>query len=301
MLILSQQPTSPLLKFMMENAVELVIGFILSALFGYITYQFRRFPFFLSWCHTLVRGWAVIWCRRRYRHMRLVYLEDYVYILEQFRERLVRFCDAQKKKDDRPTIHIFVCTRQLPGDWPLDNIEPHLDKTPLEEYAWNFQQFCRGSRERNYDVDIKRAIIMDNAGTEKGKERSNKLRDSLSKDVFRNYIKYLHESDKDCLVLNHARPWPSWLSDTVFYGITAKTIEKTWLWAITSTYDPAEDLVVVQQHRKLKRKLPKSCLPLPGSTPNLYELVSRLSSCTFGAQPVEEWLRDKKDSDGAEN
>ena len=73
---------------------------------------------------------------------------------------------------------------------------------------------------------------------------------------FEEYIEKLHKSGDQALFCTYKRPWPSWLSDTVLYGLKDNvTKQSEWLWAVTTSYRPGSDLMSLQFHRMTERTM----------------------------------------------
>jgi hypothetical protein len=176
----------------------------------------------------------------------LATLDDYVDLLDELRARLIQHIDI----DPNLRIKFYVFTTQLPRDWPLWDLsvtEATPGKTKLEDYTLNLRSFIRHQN----SIDLKRIVIIENADSPRGQLRLRWLGDDVNNNAcFREYIDKLHKHENQALFCTYKRPWPSWLSDTVLYGLEDKTTNQSeWLWAVTTSYRPGSDLMSLQFHR----------------------------------------------------
>jgi lysine 2,3-aminomutase len=229
--------------------------------------------------------------------MPIAQLYDYVALLTDFRNKLEEYCD----RNEGTTPVVFVFTRQLPSDWPLWGNTPSanlVDEMPLEKYARKFQEFLERSRlkygqsqdslggavaEQKSGVLIRRVIVLDNVNSPAGRERQAQLvRDAGSGEPFDGYVNRLHTSKNDIWVWEYDRPWPGWLTDVAFYGVVKNPNRlPQWFWAVTSSYQVQEDLIVLQLHHSRGiRKCSHEWQPLPGNCESLNDLADGLAEGT---------------------
>lgn len=223
--------------------------------------------------------------RRRWRHLRICCLNDYIEMIAILRDEIEERCSclnsasAAKKATDKFVPVVFVFTRQLPSDWPLWGSEDspnHKADTPLEIYVRGFFDFVK----RNPRVQLRRVIVIDNAGSPLADRKLKRLQNDIAHKGFRRYLEKLHKNDESNVwIWRYDRPWPAWLTDTVFLGVLrdgAELHDTEWYWAVSSSYDAQEDLIVLQLHAQLKRQL-EQWRPLPAAKETLSELASLLA------------------------
>jgi len=211
-------------------------------------------------------------------------LTDYVHLLEDLRVRLVKYVDnrpRQNNNSEKPGILIRVYTHQLPSDWPVwdSNVDQQTHNlTPLERYAINLRTFVDEAPQHDHNIHIRRVIVIDSKFSDAGVSRRNKLAQDVNPvdddDIQRlaRYIRLLHTGWDDAFYCEYERPWPGWLSDIVFYGLRLDGIDK-WLWAVTSSFNPHEDLVLLRLHSGLGAIRNLKDWPLPDN----YETLERLA------------------------
>lgn len=205
--------------------------------------------------------------------LRVVTLDDYVALLESLRERLVRYCAWH----EHHRVKVFVLTMQLPRDWPLWSktaAATSPDKTALEQYFFNFDGFLRKTKGAKRDAEVTRIIVIENKDSPGGQERFRKLREDVGADLFDRYLHMLHLDESRACYYLHERPWPGWLTDAVFYGLEGDG-GTHWLWAVTTSYNAGEDLLLLRFHRMRRRAISKR-FALPWGTSSLVELVESL-------------------------
>jgi hypothetical protein len=169
------------------------------------------------------------------------------------------------------------------------------EDTPLEQYVRGFASFLS----KHATALVRRVIVIDNADSPVGMAKQKRLREDIRHNGFINYINRLHHTENDVRIWLYPRPWPGWLTDAVFYGTKTNGEEDgvDWHWAVTSSYDAQEDLIVLQLHTKLGKRL-KGWRPLPAAVDTLRELVELLES---GHHPGLMTLQDFSDKYDAES
>jgi hypothetical protein len=205
--------------------------------------------------------------------LRVVTLDDYVALLESLRERLESYCAWHEKQH----VKICVLTMQLPRDWPLwskNATATSPDKTALEQYFFNFDGFLRKTKAAKRDAEVTRIIIIDNKESPAGQERFRKLREDVGAQLFDRYLQMLHIDESRACYYLHDRPWPGWLTDAVFYGFEGEG-GTHWLWAVTTSYNAGEDLLLLRFHRMRRRPISKR-FALPWGTTSLVQFVESL-------------------------
>ncbi len=259
------------LILLLGTAVGIVVTDYHVGAFAWANYHFSRARF----------GFRVF---RNRIGIRVVTLDDYVALLEQLRESLVRY---RPRLPDASTLHICVLTMQLPRDWPLwasstNSATP--DKSALEQYFLNFGGFLRQSEVAGASVDVKRIIVIQNAASPAGKQKLAELREDVNSDYFQTYIRMLHATPSQALFYPHNRPWPGWLADAVFYGISTNGAIR-WLWGVTTSYNAGEDLILLRYHRMSKRHLSRR-FALPWGARSLPDLLSTMTGVSE-IQPLD--------------
>jgi branched-chain amino acid transport system substrate-binding protein len=278
----AQQPEEP---GAFDTIIKLmkVIGPLFAAGGGVLLYRFRFWVWVqVSWCRTILA--FRLTARHRKRGLRIVTIDDYVQLLEAFRQRIAGRCHGAKPS---PTIVIRIFTMQLPRDWPLWNLTTAStpDLTALERYFFDFSHFLKHAPDGNYKVDLKRVIVIDNKDGPDGKERISKLTEDVNSTQFSEYLRKLHNSDDEALYLEYARPWPGWLSDAVCYGFQEENHALKWLYAVTTSYNAREDLVLLRYHRLARGRLDDG-LVLPGGRKTLAEFAKWATESDFGAKKL---------------
>lgn len=242
---------------------------LLAALYAWLSPRFREF---LQFQQSQWWFWGAIKWRRL--NQKCVTLDLYVEILEHFRESLIR---RYARNGPTPTLYVHAITRQLPRHWPLWGIDltDVAGRTPLEEYFSGFHQFIttETSRKHNYKVSVQRTIVIDNCNGTTGEERLRQLKEDASLSSINTYIERLHCTPNDAFYCLYPRPWPNWLSDVVFYGVQLDNSDLTWIYAIATSYDAGEDLILLRLY-KLKRRtqVPKHLI-LPNQIKVLEDLA----------------------------
>jgi hypothetical protein len=167
---------------------------------------------------------------------------------------------------------------QLPRDWPLWEVDLQtalLHPTPLERYFAHFAEFKKDADSQLYSVRLMRVIVIDSEGSPSADSRLKDLADDVNSEYFHTYIDLLHTSEQDAYYYVHPRPWPGWLSDSVFYAIRESGTELKWLWGVTTSYNAGEDLIILRLHRLSRdRKGLTRALSLPFEMYSLDELAN---------------------------
>jgi hypothetical protein len=205
--------------------------------------------------------------------LRVVMLDDYVALLESLRDRLVSYCAWH----ERQSLKICVFTMQLPRDWPLwsDTSAASPDKTALEQYFFNFDAFLKHTKAMNRPADVTRIIIIEKKDSPEGRDRLRKLQEDVAAPLFDRYLHMLHIDESRARYYLHERPWPGWLTDAVFYGLEGEG-GTHWLWAVTTSYNAGEDLLLLRFHRMRGRSISRR-FALPWGTTSLVQLVDFLA------------------------
>jgi hypothetical protein len=253
-----------------------ILGAVIGS--GITSYFSLRFWSWIRWkwiCHEF----------RKHRHKpckaRIVTMEDYVFLLERLRSAIIAHYRHKKVK---PKIIVHVFTMQLPSDWPLWDTERKAEDggmTALENYYFNFHSFLKDGKKDDgrYTVEVKRVIVVDAYSSPKGQRRYKALVRDVNKPYFAKYIEMLHLADADAVFHTTDRPWPGWLADAVFYGVDdGKT--RRWLWAVTTSFNSGEDLILLRHHRLCGRDAYEH-LPLPAELNTLTQLAEEAAGRTW--------------------
>lgn len=262
---------------------------ILAALSGIITWFSCRYNLRAWSCvrWNLIDALFKIRCTWKPCRARIVTIGDYVFLLEKLRSAIIEHYEHNKKTTPKIVIHVF--TMQLPGEWPLWDSEIKADdqgKTDLENYYFNFRMFLNAGHHNGYNVEVKRVIVIDSCLSPSGIKRFEQLKSEVSSNFFDSYIKTLHNSEADAFFYKTKRPWPRWLTDAVFYGIEVDN-KRRWLWAVTTSFNTDEDLILLRHHRLTMRGVPKH-LPLPSGLNNLSELADKAGEISWDMKPLSE-------------
>lgn len=244
------------------NIVTLIITGIITIIVS--SYLLRRFKYSLwkRWRWNQIESFFRRRRRKANKHF-LATLDDYVALLERQRSILINYCIKAKPSNTKPTITIYVFTKQLPRNWPLwgsTDLDTQFNVTPLERYYQHFHQFLIESPNQPYNVELKRIIIIDSCESPDGIKKLEDLREDKTQQYFNRYIYMLHHNISEAFVYRYRRPWPNWLSDAVFYGFTKSDGRREWLWGLTTSYDAGEDLIILRLH-SLFGKEPSLRLP----------------------------------------
>jgi hypothetical protein len=276
--------TADEVKQWLNNAsVAKIIGTVAGALVLGVLLVFRRYVaqigyrlwYRLTWVYeSLALRWKLL---RRRQGQWVVTLELYVHILERFRERTIRHCVHRNK--DLSTVVVHAFTRQLPSDWPLWGAvmsEQNPGLTPLEEYYIGFKKFMKDAGANHHKVQVKRVIVIDGSQqSPAGKAKADRLKyDVNRRDLFNNYIAYLHPDADSAGYYIYERPWPNWMSDVVFYGTQPPDDRLRWEYAIMTSYDAGEDQILLRFLRLGVRTVPPRHLPLPAGCKSLEDLAN---------------------------
>lgn len=274
---------------LLNNATVAAIIALLVGALGVLLVQWfshRRLTIWACWHWRLARiGYTMRRIFRRHKPL-VTCIDEYVYILDSLRNRLVKRCEHIRGKPTDPLPQIIVCvyTRQLPSDWPLWGKSIDVTTSPqtaLEEYVRGFHKFLNEANDLRYDVQVNRVIVIDNGRTNRGIEKCKRLiEDCNSGTPFDTYMKFLHGPKTDSAqVFWTERPWPGWLSDAVIYGIKEPGKTLRWLWGVTTSYDAGEDLILLRLHRTLNRTFDgnfhSGALRLPEGVETLRDLAAR--------------------------
>lgn len=217
--------------------------------------------------------------KRSRRHARIICLEEYVEELELARDKLVSL--VRKLGTKKCEILVSVYTMQLPSDWPLwfrgADDPSKLQTTPLGRYIVGFRNFVEGKGlYEGINVQVRRCIVIDNCGspTKSGDAKLEQLKRDVKADWYASYWQFLHGADSNhAFYMPYDKPWPGWLSDSVFFGYRiiddVKGNEPSrWIWGFATSYNPGEDVLIYRYHY----------LPRPGHTPkDLPEGVSSIA------------------------
>lgn len=258
-------------------AVALFVAGIVALVTGwYFRYQL---PFWARW-----KWLELLWSfRSEGSHLPIVTLDEYVKILESLRTTIVERC--KDIRDSTPKITVCVYTMQLPSDWPLwEKVDAaHVpNKTPLELYFHNFAEFLSKGAENHYSVQVQRIIVIDYCNTERSQRKLAQLVKDVQSDDYQNYLTKLHGGDSSGVYFcAYPRPWPGWLSDAVFYAVTDHNNVRRWLWGITTSYNPNEDLVILRKHPLYKKARPSGNCKLPSHYETLQEFADIDASANF--------------------
>ena len=225
-----------------------------------------------------------LWLRRKtgkVSQYRLTTLDIYVILLEWQRKIITNKCHRIDTPDTKrkPKITVYIFTKQLPRNWHLwgdEDADLRYDITPLEKYFKHFKQFLTDCSSKELEVKLKRVIIIDSCESPNGKERKTQLTEDVKSDYFEKYLDNLHNKSDEAFVYYHKRPFPSWLSDAVFYAITTHYVSQEWLWGISTSFDTGEDLITLEMFKlfgkKKERRLPFSDIE------TLEELASKMDT-----------------------
>jgi hypothetical protein len=217
------------------------------------------------------------WFRRC--NAKIVTIDDYVFLLEKLRSAIVKHF---KYKKVSPKIVIHAFTMQLPSDWPLWNshvVADTVGKIGLEKYYFAFKDFLNAASTNGYSVEVKRVIVIDSYKSPSGEKRLEQLQRDVNLDYCNKYINTLHNSAADAFYYLTERPWPRWLTDVVLYGLEIDG-KRRWLWAVTTSFNTGEDLILLRTHRLANRKMPKH-LPLPAELKTLEQLADKAGDTTW--------------------
>lgn len=267
-----------------DNTAARIVGTLVGSgmvlLLGWFISRLAFRFWFSAWQWWRWQG-ATFWFRRRMRAnksgRKIVTLKDYVDLLEKLRELIVKRCD-NLQNNEKSEITIYSYTMQLLRDWPMSEVsleQVQQSPTPLEQYFINFDVFKKGSETQKYDVKLKRVIVIDACEGPNGKAKLAQLIEDVSNNrYYEKYIEILHTGEADAYYYEHQRPWPGWLTDSVFYAIKEPGRSRRWLWGVTTSYNVGEDLIILRLHRlgKRKRDLDEN-LSLPFRVSTLDELA----------------------------
>ncbi len=206
--------------------------------------------------------------RKSRRNARIICLEEYVGELTSTLNKLTSFARAVGTNECVIVVKVF--TMQLPSDWPLWFINATqretLETTPLGRYILKFKDFVAGTGDYvGIRSNVTRCIVIDNYGspTKAGEGRLSQLRKDVREDWYQSYSELLHGADDEqAFHLMYDKPWPGWLTDSVFFGIKMVDNHSSdnptkWLYGFTTSYNPGEDVLIYRYHY----------LPRPGATP----------------------------------
>lgn len=262
-----------------ESILWVAITSVVVWIAGHIAARYHL-PFW-SWMRWHITCWKFQQHRKRNFKPTIVTMADYVFLLEQLRDAIIGHYKHNEKIKPKIIVHVF--TMQLPSDWPLwDTARKAEDggKTPLEDYYFNFHSFVKdGKIGSRYSVDLKRAIVIDSLSSPRGKTRFDQLKKDVNSSYFQNYIDMLHTSNADARFHTTERPWPGWMTDAVFYGVEVGNV-KEWLWAVTTSFNTGEDLILLRHHR-LTKSWKHEQLPLPADLKTLIDLAEEAGGRTW--------------------
>lgn len=289
--ISGQPPVSSWTDWLHSTTAQLVAMVAGAAIIGLSLWLFNRhwlaFWQQLRWHRAAMWFWKERLFNRSGR--KIVTLNDYVDILEKLRNGIVKKCN-NLRGDTKPTITIYSYTMQLPSDWPLWHVdldEVEQSPTPLERYFLSFKKFLRAVGS-NYEVSVKRIIIIDSVKSPMGQARLKALEKDVTSEYFQKYVELLHTNEDDAYYHVRQRPWPGWFTDSVFYALTEPgRNHRRWLWGVTTSYNAGEDLIILRLHHLGKKGTGVAkylALPFPvSSMDELAEMADTMGAKKLGS------------------
>jgi branched-chain amino acid transport system substrate-binding protein len=204
-----------------------------------------------KWMRWLRVRWSIRYqLPSRQADVRFGTIDDYVHIATKLRENAVAECRASKAK--KPVLVIHAFTLQSPRDWPLFHADEEDVKiaSPIDEYFLEFQKFIANSRNADYDLCIKRVVVIEHAADD---HRLDELSDIVNSPTFDRYIALLHKEEADAFYYEQEGAWPNDVADAIFYGVLENGSTR-WLSGVTTNYRGNGGVIAMRLHKLGKRR-----------------------------------------------